>query len=76
MTVDSGMALACEQAMAMTSDSSGSSRAGKPAQRGVRWSWILAVTLGCLLGLLTATWLGETGARLGQADEFDVSGLE
>jgi predicted outer membrane lipoprotein len=48
----------------------------KPAVRSIRWSWILAVSLGCLLGLLTATWLGETGARLGQADEFDISGME
>ncbi|HEY7448780.1 MAG TPA: hypothetical protein VH702_11565 [Vicinamibacterales bacterium] len=48
----------------------------KPAARSIRWSWILAVSLGCLLGLLTATWLGETGARLGQADEFDISGME
>lgn len=51
-------------------------KATKPAAPSIRWSWILAVSLGCLLGLLTATWLGETGARLGQADEFDLSGME
>jgi predicted outer membrane lipoprotein len=51
-------------------------KAARPATPSIRWSWILAVSLGCLLGLLTATWLGETGARLGQADEFDLSGME
>ena len=31
----------------------------------IRWSWVLAVALGTLLGLLVATFLGETGAVLG-----------
>ena len=52
------------------------SKASKPAAQNIRWSWILAVCLGCWLGLLTATWLGETCARLGQADEFDMVGME
>ncbi len=52
------------------------SKDSKPARQSIRWSWILAVSLGCWLGLLTATWLGETGARLGQADEFDMVGME
>jgi len=38
----------------------------------IRWGWILAIALGCFLGLLTATWLGETGASLGVPDRFDV----
>ena len=50
------------------------SKASKPAAQNIRG--ILAVCLGCWLGLLTATWLGETGARLGQADEFDMVGME
>ncbi|MGH9147481.1 MAG: hypothetical protein ACRD1Q_12280 [Vicinamibacterales bacterium] len=54
----------------------GLSKASKPAAQRIRWSWILAVCLGSWLGLLTATWLGETGARLGQADEFDMVGME
>jgi predicted outer membrane lipoprotein len=62
--------------MATESGSAHLHTASKPAARSVRWSWILAVSLGCLLGLLAATWLGETGARLGQADEFDISGME
>jgi len=32
----------------------------------IRWSWVLAVALGTLLGLLIATLLGETGAALGE----------
>jgi predicted outer membrane lipoprotein len=62
--------------MAMELGSVGSPKAVKRAGQPIRWSWILAVCLGCLLGLLTATWLGETGARLGQADEFDMVGME
>ena len=62
--------------MASELGSVGSPKAAKRAGQSIRWSWILAVSLGCLLGLLTATWLGETGARLGQADEFDMVGME
>ena len=62
--------------MAIELQSAGLSKAPKRAGQSIRWSWILAVSLGCLLGLLTATWLGETGARLGQADEFDMAGME
>ena len=40
----------------------------------VRWGWILAIALGWILGLLVATWLGETGARLGAPDQFDLAG--
>ena len=40
----------------------------------IRWGWVLAVALGCFLGLLLATWLGETGARLGPPDQFDLTG--
>ena len=46
----------------------------EPVQNGkVRWSWITAIALGCLLGLFLATWLGETGARLGPPDAFDLN---
>ena len=63
--------------MAIDSGSAQLRPTSHPATRtSIRWSWILAVSLGCWLGLLAATWLGETGARLGQADEFDISGLE
>jgi hypothetical protein len=50
-----------------------------PARRSrssVRWGWITAIALGCLLGLVLATALGETGGRLGPPDAFDLLGLE
>jgi hypothetical protein len=42
----------------------------------VRWGWISAIALGCLIGLLMATWLGETGTRLGGPDESDLIGMQ
>jgi hypothetical protein len=42
----------------------------------VRWSWILAVALGWILGLLFAARVGVTGARLGPPDAFDLGGVE
>lgn len=45
-----------------------------PRQR-IRWGWISAVALGCLLGLLAAGLLGVTGARLGPPDDFDLGGV-
>jgi hypothetical protein len=41
----------------------------------IRWGWISAVALGCLLGLLVAAMLGVTGARLGAPDDFDLEGV-
>jgi hypothetical protein len=41
----------------------------------IRWGWISAVALGCLIGLLVATLLGVTGARLGSPDDFDLEGV-
>ena len=41
----------------------------------IRWGWISAVALGCLLGLLVAALLGVTGARLGAPDDFDLGGV-
>jgi hypothetical protein len=41
----------------------------------IRWGWISAVALGCLLGLLVAALLGVTGARLGAPDDFDLEGV-
>lgn len=38
----------------------------------IRWGWVLAVAMGTLLGLLIATWLGETGATFGGPDKFDL----
>jgi hypothetical protein len=42
----------------------------------VRWGWVSAITLGCLLGLVLATLLGETGSRLGPPDAFDMIGIQ
>ena len=42
---------------------------------GIRWGWISAIALGCLLGLLIAAMLGVTGARLGAPDDFDLEGV-
>lgn len=41
----------------------------------IRWGWISAVALGCLIGLLVAALLGVTGARLGPPDDFDLDGV-
>jgi len=41
----------------------------------IRWGWISAVALGCFIGLLVATLLGVTGARLGPPDDFDLEGI-
>jgi hypothetical protein len=41
----------------------------------IRWGWISAIALGCLLGLLIAAMLGVTGARLGAPDDFDLEGV-
>ena len=41
----------------------------------IRWGWISAIALGCLLGLLVAAMLGVTGARLGAPDDFDLEGV-
>jgi hypothetical protein len=41
----------------------------------IRWGWISAVALGCFIGLLVATLLGVTGARLGEPDDFDLEGV-
>ena len=45
----------------------------RPPQTRIRWGWIAAISLGCLLGLLLAASLGETGARLGAPDAFDAA---
>ena len=41
----------------------------------IRWGWISAIALGCLIGLLVAALLGVTGARLGAPDDFDLEGV-
>jgi hypothetical protein len=41
----------------------------------IRWGWISAIALGCLIGLLVAAMLGVTGARLGAPDDFDLEGV-
>ena len=41
----------------------------------IRWGWISAIALGCLIGLLVAALFGVTGARLGAPDDFDLGGV-
>jgi hypothetical protein len=41
----------------------------------IRWGWISAIALGCLIGLLVAALFGVTGARLGAPDDFDLDGV-
>lgn len=44
-----------------------------PPLTPIRWGWIAAIALGCLLGLLLAGSMGETGASLGAPDTFDAA---
>ena len=50
-------------------------RIHSPSRPRIRWGWISAIALGCLIGLLVAALLGVTGARLGAPDDFDLDGV-